>query len=68
MVDLLLSDPRSAPLRASLWKFQRTTSLKFDLPLVKLEVAREDIEVFMSNHLQKLSAESESQQLIRELS
>ena len=68
VVDLSLANPRSAPLRASLWKFQRTTSLKFNLPLVKLEVAHEDIEAFMSNRFQELSLENESQELIGELS
>ena len=55
-------------MRASLQKFQRTTSLKFDLPLVELEVACEDIEAFLSNRLQELSLKNESQQLVGELS
>ena len=67
MIDLSLAVPRSAVLRASLWKFQRATSLKFDLPLVELEVAREDIEGFMQNHLQELSSRMESQEQIKEL-
>ena len=68
VMDLLPDDSKSAQLKASLWKFQRTTCLKFDLPLVELEVAREDIEAFMSNRLQELSSENESWWLIGELS
>ena len=67
-MDLSPADLRLALLRASFWKFQRTTSLKFDLPLVELEAAHEDIEVFMSNRLQELSSKDESQDLIGELS
>ena len=67
-LDLSPTDPRSAPLRAFLRKFQRTASLKFDLPLVELEAAQEHIEEFMNNHLQELSSQDESHDLIRELS
>ena len=68
VMDLLPDDSKLAQLRASLWKFQRTTSLKVDLPLVELEAAHKDIEAFMSDHLQELRSENESQQLIGELS
>ena len=67
-VDLSPADPRSAPLRASLRKFQRVTSLKVDLPLVELEAAQEDIKVFLSNRLQELSSQDESHELFGELS
>ena len=55
-------------LRASLRKFQRTTSLKVDLPLAELEVACEDMEAFMNGRLQELSSQKESQKLVGELS
>ena len=67
-LDLSPIDPRSGPLKASLRKFQRTASLKVDLPLVELEAAREDVEGFMYNHLRELSSQDKSRELIRELS
>ena len=38
-MDVSPADPRSALLRASLKRFQRQASLKFDLPLAEMEVA-----------------------------
>ena len=67
VVDLSPADPRSALLRASLQRFQRQASLKFDLPLVELEAAQEDIAAFMHNCLQELSSRTELPELIKEL-
>ena len=68
MMDFLPDDSRLPQLRASLRKFQQTTTLKVDLLLVELEVAREDMEAFMKSHLQELSSQNDSQNLIGELS
>ena len=60
------ADPRSALLRASLEGFQRQASLKFDLPLVEMEVAEGDITTFMNTCLQELSSQTELPELINE--
>ena len=60
------ADPRSALLRASLEGFQRQASLKFDLPLVEMEVAEGDITTFMNTRLQELSSQTELPELINE--
>ena len=60
------ADPRSALLRASLEGFQRQASLKFDLPLVEMEVAEGDIMTFMNTRLQELSSGTELPELINE--
>ena len=66
VMDVSPADPRSALLRASLERFQRQASLKFDLPLAEMEAAEVDITTFMNNHLQELSSRTELPQLIRE--
>ena len=67
-MDLHPDDPTSHQVKAALRKFQQTTSLKVTLPLMELEAAREDMEAFMWSHLQELSSQTESQELIGELS
>ena len=67
-MDLHPDDPASRQVKAALRKFQQTTSLKVTLPLTELEAAREDMEEFMRSHLQELSSQTESWELIGELS
>ena len=50
-MDLHLDDPASHQVKAALRKLQQTTSLKITLPLMELEVACEDMEVFMQSCL-----------------
>ena len=67
-MDLHPNDPASCQVKAALWKFQQTTSLKVTPPLMELEVAREDMEAFMWSRLRELSSQTESQELIGGLS
>ena len=67
-VDFHPDDPASCQVRAALQKFQQTTSLKVNLPLMELQAAHEDMEEFMQSCLQEISSQTESQELIRELS
>ena len=67
-MDLHPDDPVSHQVKATLRKFQQTTSLKVTLPLMELEAALEDMEAFMQSHLRELSSQTESRELIRELS
>ena len=66
VMDVTPADPRSALLRASLERFQRQSSLKFDLPLVEMEAAQVDITTFMNTRLQELSSGTELPKLINE--
>ena len=50
-LDLHPDDPTSCQVKAALHKFQQTTSLKVSLPLMELEVARDDMEEFMRSCL-----------------
>ena len=66
VMDVSPADPRSALLRASLERFWRQASLKFDLPLAEMEAAEEDITTFMNTRLQELSSQMELPELIKE--
>ena len=50
-MDLHPDDPMSRQVKAALYKFQQTTSLKVTLPLMELEAAREDMEEIMRSRL-----------------
>ena len=67
-MDLHPDDPASCQVKAALRKFQQTTSLKVTWPLTELEAAHEDMEEFRWSHLQELSSQAESRELIGELS
>ena len=67
-MDLHRDDPMSRQVRAALRKFQRTTSLKVMLPLMELQAAHDDMEVFMQSCLQELNSQTESWKLIVKLS
>ena len=61
-------DPVSCQVKAALHKFWQTTSLKVNLPLMELEEARDDMEEFMQSCLQEISSQTESRELIGDLS
>ena len=65
-MDVPPADPRLALLEASLERFQRQASLKFDLPLAEMDAAAVDITAFMNARLQELSSRSELPDLIEE--
>ena len=67
-LNLHPDNPVSRQVKAIIQKFQQSTSMKMGLPLMELEAAREDMEVFLQSCLHKISSQSESQELIKELS
>ena len=66
VMDVPPADPRLALLEASLERFRRQASLKFDLPLAEMDAAAVDITAFMNARLQELSSQSELLDLIGE--
>ena len=66
VMDVPPADPRLALLEASLERFWRQASLKFDLPLAEMDAAAVDITAFMNARLQELSSRSELPDLIGE--
>ena len=67
-LNLHPDNPASLRVKATLQKFQWATSLKVNLPLVELEVAQEDMEEFLQSCLREISSQTESQELIEQLS
>ena len=67
-MDLHPDDPVSCQVKTALQKFQQTTSLKVTLPLMELEAAHEDMEEFMWSCLREINSQTESWELIGELS
>ena len=66
VMDIPQADPRLALLEASLERFRRQASLKFDLPLAEMDATAVDITTFMNARLQELSSRSELPDLIGE--
>ena len=66
VMDIPPADPRLALLEASLKRFRRQASLKFDLPLAEMDAAAVDITAFMNARLQELSSRSGLPDLIEE--
>ena len=66
VMDVPPADPGLALLEASLERFRRQASLKFDLPLAEMDAAAVDITAFMNARLQELSSRSELPDLIGE--
>ena len=66
VMDVPPADSRLALLEASLERFRRQASLKFDLPLAEMDAAVVDITAFMNARLQELSSRSELPDLIEE--
>ena len=62
------NDPMSHQVKAIIQKFQESTSVKMNLPLMELEAAREDMEGFLQSCPHEISSQSESRELIEELS
>ena len=67
-LNLHPNDPVSHQVKAIIQKFQQSTSMKINLSLMELGAAKEDMEGFLQSCLHEISSQSESQELIEELS
>ena len=61
-------DPAFPQVKELIQKYQQSISMKVNLPLMELGAAREDMEGFLQRCLHELSSQSESQEMIKELS
>ena len=66
-LNLHPTDPASHRLKAILQGFQQATSLRVNLPLMELQVAWEDMEGFLQCHLQEISSQAETRELVEGL-
>ena len=67
-LNLHPDDSAYLEVKATLLRLQWATSLKMNLPLMELEAAWEDMEEFLQSHLREISSQTESWELIEELS
>ena len=68
VLNLHSGDPVFPQVKELIQKHQQSISMGVNLPLMELEAAREDLEGFLQRHLRKLSSQSESREMIEELS
>ena len=66
-LDLHPNNPASCQVKAILQRFQQATSLKVNLSLMELQAARDDMEGFLQSHLQEISSQTESRELMERL-
>ena len=66
-LNLHPTDAASHRLKAILQGFQQATSLRVNLPLMELQVAREDMEGFLQCCLQEISSQVETKELVEGL-
>ena len=66
--NLHSDDPAFPQVKELIQKYQQSISMKVNLPLMELGAAREDMEGFLQRCLHELSSQSESQEMIEELS
>ena len=66
-LNLHPTDPASHQLKVILQGFQQATSLRVNLPLMELQVAREEMEGFLQRHLQEISSQAETWELVEGL-
>ena len=66
-LNLHPTDPASHQLKAILHGLQQATSLRVNLPLMELQVAQEDLEGFLQCHLQEISSQAETRELVEGL-
>ena len=67
-LNLHSNDPAFPQVKELIQKFQQSISMKVNLPLMELGAAREDMEGFLQRCLCEISSQSESQEMIKELS
>ena len=66
-LDLHPNNPASHQVKAILQRFQQATSLKVNLSLMELQAAQDDMEGFLQSHLQEISSQTESRELMEGL-
>ena len=68
ILNLHSDDPAFPQVKELIQRYQQSISMKVNLPPMELGAAREDMEGFLQRCLRKISSQSESQEMIEELS
>ena len=61
------TDPAAYEVKAHLHRFHQALTIKMHLPLLELQAAREELEVFLQRCLQEIGSQTETQELMERL-
>ena len=68
VLNLHPGDPAFRRVKELIQKHHQLVSMKVNLPLIELEVAKEDLERFLQGHLHELSSDPKARQVVEEIS
>ena len=68
ILNLHPGDPGFSRVRELIQKHHQSVSMKINLPLIELEVAKEDLERFLQEHLRELGSNPKAQEVLEEIS
>ena len=68
ILNLHPGDPAFPRVKELIHKHHQLVSMKVNLPLIELEVAREDLERFLQGRLRELSSDPKAQEVVEEIS
>ena len=68
ILNLHPGDPAFPWVKELIQKHHQSISMKVHLPLIELEMAREDLERFLQGHLRELSSDPKAQEVVEEIS
>ena len=68
ILNLCPGDPGFSWVRELIQKHHQSVSMKVNLPLIELEVAKEDLKRFLQGHLHELGSDPKAQEVLEEIS
>ena len=67
VLNLQPTDPAAYEVKAHLHRFHQALTIKMHLPLLELQAAREELEVFLQRRLQEIGSQTETRELVERL-
>ena len=67
VLNLRPGDPGFSRVRELIQKHHQSVSMKINLPLIELEVAKEDLDRFLQEHLHKLGSDPKAREVLEEI-
>ena len=67
ILNLRPGDPGFSRVRELIQKHHQSISMKINLPLIELEVAKEDLDRFLQEHLRELGSNPKAQEVLEEI-
>ena len=67
VLNLRPGDPGFSPVRELIQKHHQSVSMKINLPLIELEVAKEDLDRFLQERLRELGSDLKAREVLEEI-